>query len=210
MMPSAVKHSLQVGAVVDVITPLLNSAVYPPAGFPGGLVMIRHLILIAAMLFATGCSKVIELTNQTRTVAAPREEVFAKMFGDGSAFGGLPLVTNGGSTRLYELVAQKGEPGFEKMVPKQRPDAYKVKIAVAMEIPREAHLIYSVDDGALSTGLKFTFEELAPDRTRVTFAVDDLTGDGADGLTVNRVALHRIARTALGRLDEFDEAKEPA
>ena len=172
--------------------------------------MIRNLILIAAMLFMTGCGKVIELANLTRTVAAPREEVFAKMFGDGSAFSSLPLVTNGGSTRLYELVAHKGEPGFEKMVPKQRPDAQKIKIAVAMEIPREAHLIYSVDDGALSTGLKFTFEELAPDRTRVTFAVDDLTGEGSDGLTVNRVALHRIARDALRRLDEFDEAREPA
>src|SRR3546814_10749994 len=89
------------------------------------------------------------------------------MFCDDGAFAGLPLVTNGGSTRLYELVAEKGEPGFEKLIPDERPEAYKVKIAVAMEIPREAHLIYSVDDGALRTGLKFTFEELAPDRTRV-------------------------------------------
>ena len=37
-------------------------------------------------------------------------------------------------------------------------------------------MIYSVDDGALATGLKFNFEELAPDRTRVTFTID------ADGL----------------------------
>lgn len=172
--------------------------------------MIRRLILIAAMLVTAGCGKIAELTNQTRTVAAPREEVFARLFGDGSTFTGLPLVTNGGSTRLYELVAQKGEPGFEKLVPKQRPDAYKIKFSVAMEIPREAHLIYSVDDGALLTGLKFTLDELAPDRTRVTFAVDDLTGEGSDGLTVNRSALHRVARQALRRLDEFDEAKEPA
>ncbi len=172
--------------------------------------MIYRLILIAAMLLTAGCGKIAELTNQTKIVAAPREEVFAKMFGDGSMFTGLPLVTNGGSTRLYELVAHKGEPGFEKLVPKQRPDAYKIKFAVAMEIPREAHLIYSVDDGALLTGLKFTFDELAPDRTRVTFAVDDLTGDGSDGLAVNRSALHRVARQALRRLDAFDEAKEPA
>src|SRR3546814_9109574 len=67
------------------------------------------------------------------------------MFGDDGAFAGLPLVTNGGSTRLYEIVAEKGEPGFEKLIPDERPEAYKVKIAVAMEIPREAHLIYSVD-----------------------------------------------------------------
>ncbi|BBB10951.1 hypothetical protein [Sphingopyxis sp. FD7] len=172
--------------------------------------MIRNPILIAALLASAACGKVNELTNQTRTVAAPREEVFARMFGDGSAFSGLPLVTNGGSTRLYELVVQKGEPGFEKMAPKQRPDAYKVKIAVAMEIPREAHLIYNVDDGALQTGLRFTFDELTPDRTRVTFAVDDLTGAGSDGLTVNRSALHRVARDALRRLDEFDEAEAPA
>jgi hypothetical protein len=172
--------------------------------------MIYRLILIAAMLLTAGCGKIAELTNQTKIVAAPREEVFAKMFGDGSMFTGLPLVTNGGSTRLYELVAQKGEPGFEKLVPKQRPDAYKIKFAVAMEIPREAHLIYSVDDGALLTGLRFTFDELAPDRTRVTFAVDDLTGDGSDGLSVNRSALHRVARQALRRLDAFDAAKEPA
>ena len=124
--------------------------------------MLRMMMTMAAMLLTAGCGKMIELANQTRTVAAPREEVFASMFGDDGAFAGLPLVTNGGSTRLYELVAEKGEPGFEKLVTDERPEAYKVKIAVAMEIPREAHLIYSVDDGALRTGLKFTFEELAP------------------------------------------------
>lgn len=172
--------------------------------------MLRSTVLVAVMLLTTSCGKMAELVNQTRTVAAPREEVFAKMFGDGSAFTGLPLVTNGGSTRLYELVAEKGDPGFEKMVPDERPDAYKVKIAVAMEIPREAHLIYNVDDGALATGLKFTFEELAPDRTRVNFAIDDLTGDGSKGLIVNRSALRKIALEALGKLDDFDEAKEPA
>lgn len=170
--------------------------------------MLRMMVPIAAMLLATGCGKVAELANQTRTVAAPREEVFAKMFGDDSAFAGLPLVTNGGSTRLYELVAQKGEPGFEQLVPDERPDAYKVKVAVAMEIPREAHLIYSIDDGALATGLKFTFEELAPDRTRVAFSIDDLTGHGAKGLAVNRFALQKIARDALNKLDDFDEVKE--
>lgn len=172
--------------------------------------MLRSAVLVAVLLVTASCGKMAELVNQTKTVAAPREQVFAKMFGDGSAFTGLPLVTNGGSTRLYELVAQKGDPGFDKMVPDERPDAYKVKIAVAMEIPREAHLIYNVDDGALATGLKFTFEELAPDRTRVNFAIDDLTGDGSQGLTVNRSALRKIALEALGKLDDFDEAIEPA
>jgi hypothetical protein len=168
--------------------------------------MLRMMMAIAAMLLAGGCGSMVELANQTRTVAAPREEVFARMFGDDSAFAGLPLITNGGSTRLYELVAEKGEPGFEKLIPDERPDAYKVKIAVAMEIPREAHLIYSIDDGALQTGLKFTFEELAPDRTRVAFTIDELTGNGAKGLEVNRSALRRIAGDALGKLDDFEEA----
>ena len=181
----------------------------PFAYLSGGNFMLRMMIAIAAILFSTGCGKLAELANQTRTVAAPREEVFAKMFGDGTDFTGLPLVTNGGSTRLYELVAQKGEPGFEQMVPDERPDAYKIKIAVAMEIPREAHLIYSVDDGALTTGLKFTFEELAPDRTKVAFTIDDLTGSGKEGLTVNRSALQKIAREALAKLDDFEEVKEP-
>jgi len=172
--------------------------------------MFRTTLLVAAMLFATGCGKIADLANETRIVAAPREDVFAKMFGDGSDFTDLPLVTNGGSTRLYELIVQKGEPGFETMVPDERPDAQKVKIAVAMEIPRETHLIYSVDDGALTTGLKFTFEELAPNRTKVAFTIDDLTGDGAKGLEVNRSALRKIARDALDKLDDFEEAKEPA
>ncbi|HEY0595541.1 hypothetical protein [Sphingopyxis sp.] len=172
--------------------------------------MLRLMVPIIAMLLATGCGKVAELANQTRTVAAPREEVFAKMFGDDSAFAGLPLVTNGGSTRLYEMVAEKGDPDFQKLVPDERPEAYKVKIAVAMEIPREAHLIYSVDDGALTTGLKFTFEELAPALTRVAFTVDELEGHDAKGLVVNRVVLQKIARDALEKLDDFDEAKEPA
>ncbi|KQZ69586.1 hypothetical protein ASE06_01855 [Sphingopyxis sp. Root214] len=172
--------------------------------------MLRMMVPIAAMLLATGCGKMAELANQTRTVAAPREQVFAKMFGNDSAFTGLPLVTNGGSTRLYELVVQKGEPGFDTMIPDERPEAQKVKIAVAMEIPREAHLIYSVDDGALTTGLKFTFEELAPARTRVAFTVDELKGHDAKGLMVNRIVLEKIARDALDRLDDFEEAKEPA
>lgn len=171
--------------------------------------MLRMVVPAMAFLLVTGCGKVAELANQTRTVAAPREQVFAKMFGDGSAFAGLPLVTNGGSTRLYELVAEKGEPGFAQLVPKERPDAYKVKVAVAMEIPREAHLIYSVDDGALATGLKFTFEELAPDRTRVAFTIDELSGDDAKGLAVNRFALQKVARDALDKLDDFEEVKEP-
>ena len=172
--------------------------------------MMRIMILAAATLLATGCGKMAELANQTRTVAAPREDVFARMFGDDGAFAGLPLVTNGGSTRLYELVAEKGEPGFEELIPDKRPEAYKVKIAVAMEIPREAHLIYSVDDGALTTGLKFTFEELAADRTRVAFTIDELAGHDAKGLAVNRVVLHKIARDALEKLDDFDEAEEAA
>lgn len=171
--------------------------------------MLRMIIPVLAILLATGCGKVAELANQTRTVAAPREEVFAKMFGDGSAFSGLPLVTNGGSTRLYELVAEKGDPEFAQLIPKERPDAYKVKIAVAMEIPREAHLIYSVDDGALATGLKFTFEDLAPDRTRVAFTIDELTGDDAEGLAVNRFALRNVARRALDKLNDFDAVEEP-
>ena len=172
--------------------------------------MLRMMAGIAAMLLAAGCGKIADLANETRVVAAPREEVFARMFGDDSSFTGLPLVTNGGSTRLYELVVQKGEPGFDTMIPDERPDAQKVKIAVAMEIPSEAHLIYSVDDGALVTGLKFTFEELAPARTRVAFTIDDLTGGGSKGLQVNRSALQKIARDALDRLDDFKEAKEPA
>ncbi len=172
--------------------------------------MYRTMIMIAAMLLATGCGKMAELVNQTRTVAAPREQVFAKMFGNDGAFTGLPLVTNGGSTRLYELVVQKGEPGFDTMIPDERPDAQKVKIAVAMEIPREADLIYSVDDGALTTGLKFTFDEMAPDRTKVAFTIDDLTGHGSKGLMVNRSALQKIARDALDKLDDFEAVKEPA
>lgn len=171
---------------------------------------MRTMLMIAAMLLATGCGKMAELVNQTRTVAAAREQVFAKMFGNDSVFTGLPFVTNGGSTRLYELVVQKGEPGFDTMVPDERPDAQKIKIAVAMEIPREAHLIYSVDDGALTTGLKFTFDELAPDRTKVAFTIDDLTGHGSKGLMVNRSALQKIARDALDKLDDFEEVEEPA
>lgn len=172
--------------------------------------MVRMMVPVAAMLLVTGCGKVTELASQTRTVAAPREEVFATMFGDDSAFTGLPLVTNGGSTRLYEMVSEKGDPEFAKIAPKERPEAYKVKIAVAMEIPREAHLIYSVDDGALTTGLKFTFEELAPDRTRVAFTIDELAGEGAKGLSLNRFVLHKIARDALDKLDDFDEVKDSA
>ena len=82
------------------------------------------------------------------------------------------------------------------------------KIAVQMDIPREAHMIYSVDDGALATGLKFNFEELAPDRTRVTFTIDELTGDDTDGLAVNTGKLRGIARDALRKLDAFDAAKD--
>src|SRR3546814_12804299 len=135
----------------------------------GGDVMLRSMFLGCALVRTAGCGKMIERANQTRTVAAPLEDVFARMFGDDGAFAGLPLVTNGGSTRLYEIVAEKGEPGFEKLIPDERPEAYKVKLAVSMEIPRAAHLSYSVVDGALRTGLNFTFYELALTRTPVAF-----------------------------------------
>jgi hypothetical protein len=51
---------------------------------------------------------------------------------------------------------------------------------------------------------------LAPDRTRVAFTIDELTGDGAKGLQVNRSALTGIARDALGKLDDFEAIDEPA
>ena len=172
--------------------------------------MPRISIVFAAPLLLAGCGDAVLLANQTKTVAAPREAVFAKMFGDDGAFAGLPLVTNGGSDRLYELVVEKSDPMWNQIAPKQRPDAYMVKIAVQMDIPREAHMIYSVDDGALATGLKFNFEELAPDRTRVTFTIDDLTGHDSDGLTVNTGKLRGIARDALKKLDDFDAVKEAA
>lgn len=172
--------------------------------------MFRSTMLFAATLSLAGCGDIAQLANQTKTVAAPREAVFAKMFGDEGAFAGLPLVTNGGSDRLYELVVQKSDPEWAIVAPKERPDAHKVKIAVQMDIPREAHLIYSIDDGAVATGLKFNFEELAPDRTRVTFTIDDLTGHDSDGLEVNTGKLRDIARDALKKLDDFDTAKEPA
>lgn len=171
--------------------------------------MMRNFTLIAAMLLLAGCGKALELVSQTRTVAAPREEVFKKMFGDGSRTG-LPLVTNGGSTRLYELVVEKGDPEWSAVVPKQRPDAYKIKYAVAMEIPREMHILYSIDDGAVTTGLKFTLEELAPAKTRVVFHVDDLAGHDTEGLAVNTAKLHAIAYEALKKLEDFDEVEEPA
>jgi hypothetical protein len=171
--------------------------------------MMRKLMMIAAMLLLTGCGEALELVNQTRVVAAPREEVFKKMFGDGTDTG-LPLVTNGGSTKLYELVVEKGDPQWSAVVPKQRPDAYKVKYAVAMEIPREMHIIYSIDDGAVTTGLKFTLDELAPGKTRVVFHIDDLKGHDTKGLAVNTAKLHAIAYQALKKLKDFDEVKEPA
>lgn len=173
--------------------------------------MLRNLFLIAAALLLASCGEMAALVSQTRTVAAPREEVFKKMFGtDGANFSEIPLVTNGGSTRLYEMVAQKGDPGFEGLIPKERPDAQKIKFAVAMDIPRETHITYSVDDGAIQVGLKFTFEELAPDRTRVAFTIDDLTGHNTEGLAVNTIKLHALAREALDKLDDFEEVKEGA
>lgn len=173
--------------------------------------MLRNLLLIGAALLLGSCGRMAELVSQTKTVAAPREQVFKKMFGtDGGQFDGIPLVTNGGSTRLYELVVQKGDPGFAQIAPKERPDATKVKLAVAMEIPRETHIIYSVDDGAIQAGLKFSFEELTPGQTRVSFTIDELTGHDTEGLTVNTLKLHALGRDALNKLDDFEEVKEPA
>lgn len=170
---------------------------------------MRRVLMSVALLWLAGCGEMAELVNQTKTVAAPREEVFAKMFGDDSNFSDLPLVTNGGSTRLYELVVTKDDPEWSKIAPKERPEAQKVKFAVAMEIPREAHILYSVDDGALMTGLNFTFEELAPGQTRVSFNVDELSGHDTEGLTVNTVKLHAIAFEALEKLEDFDEVEAP-
>ena len=160
------------------------------------------MLCVVALLFA-GCGDALQLANQTKTVAAPREEVFKKMFGtDGAMFRDIPLVTNGGSNRLYELVLERNDPRWSLLAPKERPEAQKIKLAVTMEIPRETHIVYSVDDGALQTGLKFTFEELEPGKTRVAFTIDDLTGHDAEGMAVNTVKLHALARDALNKLDE--------
>lgn len=167
--------------------------------------MRSSLSLLIAVPALAGCGGV-DLADRTRTVAAPREEVFASMFGDDGAFAGMPLVSNGGSSRLYELVIDKNHPQWAQVAPKQRPDAHKVTVAIRMEIPRKAHLIYDVDNGALRTGLHFAFEELGPRQTRVSFTTDGLSGDDTEGLTVNSAALRRIARDALGKLDRFDEA----
>ena len=173
--------------------------------------MMRKFLMIAAMLLLAGCGKALELVSQTRTVAAPREEVFERMFGnDGANFSDLPLVTNGGSTRLYELVVQRDDPEWSSLAPKERPEAQKVKLAISMEIPRETHIVYSVDDGALVAGLKFTFEELAPGKTRVAFHIDELTGHDTEGLAVNTAKMHALAYDALKKLDDFDEAKDAA
>ena len=173
--------------------------------------MMRKFVMIAAMLLLAGCGKALELVSQTRTVAAPREEVFDRMFGnDGAHFSELPLVTNGGSTRLYELVVQRGDPEWSALAPKERPEAQKVKLAISMEIPRETHIIYSVDDGAVTAGLKFTFEELAPGKTRVAFHIDELTGHDTEGLAVNTAKMHALAYDALKKLDDFNEVKDAA
>lgn len=171
--------------------------------------MLRNLFVIVAAFFLGGCGDMVELVSQTKTVAAPREEVFKKMFGtDGAMFRDIPLVTNGGSNRLYELVLERNDPRWNLLAPKERPKAQKIKLAVTMEIPRETHIVYSVDDGALQTGLKFTFEELEPGKTRVAFTIDDLTGHDAEGMAVNTVKLHALARDALNKLDDFEEVKE--
>lgn len=169
--------------------------------------MIRSFTLIAATLILAACGRLAELTSQTRTVAAPRAAVFAEMFGDGSKLG-LPMISNGGSTRRYELVVKKGDPHWRQVAPENWPEAHKVKLAVALEIPREAHITYAVNDDALRTGLKFTLEDVAPDRTRIDFAIDELTGTASEGMTVNTVKMHAIAREALGKLDSFDTVKD--
>lgn len=172
--------------------------------------MIRKMAMLAAMLLLAGCGKVVELANQTRTVAAPREAVFEKMFGDAGEFTGLPLVSNGGSSRTYELVVQKGDREWPMIAPKQRPDAYQVKIMVQMEIPSETHMVYSIDEGAVVAGLKFNLEELAPDRTKVSFSIDELSGTDTAGLEVNSGAVTKIARSALKKLDSFNKVDEPS
>ena len=91
--------------------------------------MLRNLFLIAAALLLASCGEMAALVSQTKTVAAPREEVFKKMFGtDGANFRDIPLVTNGGSTRLYELVAKKGDPRFRGARPHGAPRRAKDQI----------------------------------------------------------------------------------
>src|SRR3546814_9248326 len=58
---------------------LVSGARYPAPRISRGDVMLRSMFLGAALLLTAGCGKMIELANQTRTVAAPREAVFARM-----------------------------------------------------------------------------------------------------------------------------------
>ena len=121
---------------------------------------MRLLFLAPLMLALTGCGGLKELAKTEMTVNAPRAEVFDTAFPVDQLKRSIPLVTNGGTDQLFELVVDETSPDWERMKPDAVPFAKKVKLTMELEDRREATLRFSVNDGEVKTGVKWHFEDV--------------------------------------------------
>jgi uncharacterized protein YndB with AHSA1/START domain len=162
-------------------------------------------LLFAAPLFLAlaACGGMKELAKTEMTVNAPRAEVFDTAFDVEDLERSIPLVTNSGTDQLFELVVDEHSDGWEGMKPDAVPFATKVKLTMELEDRREATLRYSVNDGAVKTGVKWYFEDIAGGGTKVSFDLLPLEGDRTEGLTINQLELRMLARESLDKIERM-------
>lgn len=164
---------------------------------------MRKFIIIAAAMALAACGKMSELAKTELTVNAPRAEVFDTAFPVEQLRRSIPLVTNSGTDQLFELVVDEHSPGWESMKPDAVPFAKKVKLTMELEDRREATLRFSVNDGAVKTGVSWRFEDIDGGGTKVSFDLMPLEGDRTEGLTINQLELRAMARQSLDRIERM-------
>ena len=164
---------------------------------------MRLLFLAPLLLALSACGGLKELAKTEMTVNAPRAEVFDTAFPVDDLKRSIPLVTNGGTDQLFELVVDETSPDWERMKPDAVPFAKKIKLTMELEDRREATLRFSVNDGEVKTGVKWMFEDLDGGGTKVSFDLMPLEGDRTEGLTINRPELRALARQSLDRIERM-------
>lgn len=174
---------------------------------------MRLLFLMPLLLALGACGGMDSLKELAKTeisVNAPRDEVFDTAFNVEELAESLPLVSNTGTDQQFELIVDEQTPGWEAMKPDAVPFAKKIKVTMTLEDRRNAKLRYSINDGAVKTGVTWQFEDVSGGGTKVSFDLMPLEGDRTEGLTINRLELRQMARKSLDKIERMAKDRGPA
>ncbi|MBA4747159.1 MAG: SRPBCC family protein [Sphingopyxis sp.] len=173
-----------------------------------------RLLFLTPLLLALGAcggmDSLKELAKTEISVNAPRDEVFDTAFNVDELAESLSLVSNTGTDQQFEMIVDEQTPGWEAMKPDAVPFARKIKVTMTLEDRRDAKLRYSINDGAVKTGVTWHFEDVPGGGTKVSFDLMPLEGDRTEGLTINRLELRQLARKSLDKIERMAKDRGPA